>query len=333
MRVTSRLVPICLLAIACASDLALGETIVFDDASHTAYADGWQTGDNGGTGFGAWSLAYSGVSSGLFHNPQFITRLPLSGNLLGTPAFGLTTSDRDSYSDTSEARRNFNAPIGIGDTLSVDLDGSALESGGRPYTSGNTFQLFGSDGQERFGLYTSSRFNDNNWATNRGVNTGVASGSAFRVEFTLVSADTYNLAILPVGGGNPIFSRTGAALTGTANTDIMRLRFSTYGTGSSANGTKELFFGRLIVSSNTIGGDYNADGAVEAADYVVWRELDRSQDGYNDWRANFGRTTGAGSLSDVAVPEPANWMLLTIAAALGSWAARRNDRSTVYRSS
>lgn len=28
----------------------------YDDAADPAYADGWQTGDNGGTGFGPWTL-------------------------------------------------------------------------------------------------------------------------------------------------------------------------------------------------------------------------------------------------------------------------------------
>ena len=64
-------------------------------------------------------------------------------------------------------------------------------------------------------------------------------------------------------------------------------------------------------------GDFNADGIVNAADYVVWRKSDGTQEGYNLWRANFGRTAGAGSLSDVAVPEPTSWVLLILGATLG----------------
>ena len=36
-------------------------------------------------------------------------------------------------------------------------------------------------------------------------------------------------------------------------------------------------------------GDYNDDGAVNAADYVVWRKTDGTPEGYNTWRANFGK--------------------------------------------
>jgi hypothetical protein len=35
-------------------------------------------------------------------------------------------------------------------------------------------------------------------------------------------------------------------------------------------------------------GDFNNDGIVDAADYVVWRKDDATQDGYDKWRANFG---------------------------------------------
>jgi hypothetical protein len=58
----------------------------------------------------------------------------------------------------------------------------------------------------------------------------------------------------------------------------------------------------------SLAGDFNADGTVDAADYVVWRKGDGTlydQDDYNDWRTNFGRSNGdppAGSLT--AVPEP-----------------------------
>src|SRR5262249_57919255 len=68
-------------------------TFAFDDASDPVYVDGWQSGDNGGTGFGPWDLLFSGEPATLFHSPQFIDLQPLPGNSLGAPAFGLTTGD------------------------------------------------------------------------------------------------------------------------------------------------------------------------------------------------------------------------------------------------
>jgi hypothetical protein len=50
-------------------------------------------------------------------------------------------------------------------------------------------------------------------------------------------------------------------------------------------------------------GDFNQDGAVDAADYVVWRnELGTiyTQSDYDVWRANFGQMAGVGAASRAA---------------------------------
>ena len=68
-------------------------------------------------------------------------------------------------------------------------------------------------------------------------------------------------------------------------------------------------------------GDYNKNGSVDAADYVVWRDdPNRTQAQYDVWRANFGRTVGTVSGSELAdpwqsnVPEPATLWLLSFTA-------------------
>jgi hypothetical protein len=68
-------------------------------------------------------------------------------------------------------------------------------------------------------------------------------------------------------------------------------------------------------------GDFNQDGTVDAADYVVWRKTDGTQTGYDAWRANFGTSLLAGSGSAIpsakslpAVPEPSTLMIACIAA-------------------
>jgi T5SS/PEP-CTERM-associated repeat protein len=94
----------------------------------------------------------------------------------------------------------------------------------------------------------------------------------------------------------------------------------------------------LLSSFQTSGlpGDYNHNGVVDAADYVVWRDM-LSQSGpglaadgngngvidagdYDVWRAHFGQTTGSGSgvtaglpgSVDAAVPEPASLALVCL---------------------
>jgi len=90
-----------------------------------------------------------------------------------------------------------------------------------------------------------------------------------------------------------------------------------------------------IVTAPAVLGDYNSNGVVDAADYVVWRNslgatgagLAADGDGdqmvtqldYSIWKANFGiRAYGAASPTQLSpVPEPSTVLLL----ALGIWVA------------
>jgi hypothetical protein len=83
------------------------------------------------------------------------------------------------------------------------------------------------------------------------------------------------------------------------------------------------------ITSGGVTGDYNQNGVVDAADYIVWRKKlgqsfalpnrdpangtgPISAADYNSWRTRFGNTSGSGaSLAPVGVPEPATaWLLL-----------------------
>jgi hypothetical protein len=64
-------------------------------------------------------------------------------------------------------------------------------------------------------------------------------------------------------------------------------------------------------------GRLQRDGSVAAADCVVWRKTDGTPAGYNTWRANFGRTTGSGSVAstNATFPEPTTMVMLMFATA------------------
>jgi cyclophilin family peptidyl-prolyl cis-trans isomerase len=95
------------------------------------------------------------------------------------------------------------------------------------------------------------------------------------------------------------------------------------------------------VTLSVVGGDYNDDGIVDDADYVVWRKARNTSvataysgaDGNGDalvndldyqvWRLNLGRVSGgnlvfsgAGSLGPATVPEPASVLIAGIAMSL-----------------
>jgi hypothetical protein len=105
--------------------------------------------------------------------------------------------------------------------------------------------------------------------------------------------------------------------------------------------TSQLTSGVLSLMHASVAGDYNQDGAVDAADYVVWRNNLGSgtslpnddtpgvgPDDYNRWRSHFGQTAGSGAVIpstaslSAAVPEPSTAMLLILTAA--SALIRRN---------
>jgi len=93
-------------------------------------------------------------------------------------------------------------------------------------------------------------------------------------------------------------------------------------------------------------GDFNRDGSVDGADYVIWKKMDGQQvargigaDGNGDgtvdvtdyglWRSNFGMTSpsAASGFSDNrgAVPEPSAALLLFVAH-IGILSAQRSSR-------
>jgi len=75
-------------------------------------------------------------------------------------------------------------------------------------------------------------------------------------------------------------------------------------------------------------GDYNQNGVVDAADYVLWRKnpagFGGDPAGYNDWRDNFGAMSGSGSgsLSRGAVPEPSTLAILSLLFSAVLWSRR-----------
>jgi hypothetical protein len=78
-----------------------------------------------------------------------------------------------------------------------------------------------------------------------------------------------------------------------------------------------------------LSGDFNSDGKVDAADYVVWSNgvlVAKTTANYNLWRVNFGAHAGSGAASSfAAVPEAsaAALGLLAFVANVCCWRARK----------
>ncbi len=94
----------------------------------------------------------------------------------------------------------------------------------------------------------------------------------------------------------------------------------------------------FVVVPKLMVGDFNNNGIVDAADYIMWRNASPTatlpNDGtpgvvdgsdYSDWRTNFGKSApiSSTSLGTQLAPEPADVLLLFMAILLGSLARNR----------
>jgi hypothetical protein len=113
----------------------------------------------------------------------------------------------------------------------------------------------------------------------------------------------------------------------------------------AAGGGAAIYKNLSIVLANPppgVPGDYNANGVVDTADYVLWRnggplqnEVDNpgvvDAGDYSPWRERFGNTSGSGSAlgGGGAVPEPATLVILSTAGALLFFRRRKFGRSAI----
>jgi probable HAF family extracellular repeat protein len=119
----------------------------------------------------------------------------------------------------------------------------------------------------------------------------------------------------------------GASLAGwslTSANDISADGQFIVGSGTNPSGNSEAWLARI---APVLPGDFNHNGSVDAADYVVWRKTDGSQAGFNVWRTHFGTSLGPDSGAaryllgasakslPAAVPEPTSALLAATAGA------------------
>ncbi|MFO0788496.1 MAG: hypothetical protein U0805_03500 [Pirellulales bacterium] len=143
----------------------------------------------------------------------------------------------------------------------------------------------------------------------------------FNLPLNQFNTSTFTTVSVPLTS----FSRTATAYTFTNSGDGSLTDFNLYEFGGfigAGSGTVHLEIESLEIRKNVavLAGDYNSDGKVDAADYVVWRNVNGQANTlpndpaggatvgiaqYNQWRANFGSTAGSGAgLGAAAVPEP-----------------------------
>jgi hypothetical protein len=179
------------------------------------------------------------------------------------------------------------------------------------------------------------------------------SNSAFSSTSSLIDNTWHHVALVKSGTTATVYANGAAensVAVRSASQDNALPLFIGYNPGEGTRGywkgmldelkvfNRALNASEIAALATDFGGDFNYDGAVNAADYVAWRKTDDSSDGYNEWRRNFGRTylTGSGpafkGVSDSstdpsrpAVPEPRSVVLLLVGLSSGPWRRGRAD--------
>jgi len=240
-----------------------------DDASQSAYGDGWISGDDGGIGWGGgWNLV-GGNNAGLF-----IASSGANSNLnIGANAFGMYAS----AGDLAQAIRPFAAPLGTGQTVRVMLEnnwiqtsnsvGFALEN-----DSESLFEcyFFGGEGAYRLTDSLGNRDTGVSW-TDQGI----------EIVFTLTGATNYSATIAGSNFTGNLMSR--------ADQSIRRLRFWNYSAGAGEN--YNAYFNDLMLTEDASGGTLEDSTTIYLVD---------PDNNIPDWWMiqHFGSVTGALAQAD-----------------------------------
>jgi hypothetical protein len=339
-----------------------------DNASDPVYADGWQAGDNGGTGFQPWNFDTD------FLPPDEGPQQRMDGVPPATPstfnafetAWTLYNTSGPPGGDVARAGRGF-APLQVGQTIRVVFDNPSErrffrgyfvrfnsrngEPGGGSLCYGGTACSFDTTPTPKVGLQMFEYLSYGQWGVidrnpmpdpgdpddiNRFTFATLfdedTADMGAQLDLEITGTDTYQLTLTPLADPAAAYTQSGLLLT--PGEPIDWLEFTFFNT-ATAPGVDADFFIRSIEiigpAPEGVPGDYNDNGAVDAADYVAWRNGGPLQnevagvtpgqvtaDDYAAWRARFGNTSPAAAglaAQGVAVPEPSTFLYLVVVAA------------------
>jgi hypothetical protein len=176
-----------------------------------------------------------------------------------------------------------------------------------------------------------------------GFNRGNGTGNGW--EEALPGSSDFDLLELNLNSGGTVNSSLGseqgitmANVFRTGGVQDLTFEYHSFNSGASALAPGQTVRGFVTYIGAALFGDFNENGFVDTADYVVWRENDAANnplpndndlatqaERYGLWRSNFG--TAAGSASSLngtaAVPEPATGIIALLVSGLLVGARRR----------
>jgi hypothetical protein len=225
-------------ALAC-GDRALA-VIATDNASNAPYNDDWQVGDNGGSGFAAWSTINNsgggGSGGGFLANNNTESQINVGGDAWGV--FGHSGG-------VGQAIRSFSVGMNPTEAFFIDMDNGSIDTGGtvgfglRNSSGNNLVEFFFVGGQSTY------RYN----SAGGSVSTGVGfTNQGLRLQLTLTDADSFTLAIdrLVDGVGTNVTTVSGDLINALGGQVISQLRLFNANAGSP--NSHNVFYNNLLIT-------------------------------------------------------------------------------------
>jgi hypothetical protein len=259
---------ICILSlVAFAAALAVNPAwaiVASDVASNATYDDGWQNGEDGGTGFGPWAIAKSGAFANVFMGNSLNLSSPGADINTSSRSFGMFGQNVDGSSfEFTEATRSFDVPLSLGEAFSLELAVN-FRNGNKGVdirTAGGgmlfNFNVGGDD------------YVVNNAATGNGsIGSAYSSNTEFKLTFTQTSASAGTWSITRSGGFTDLDTGTYTGVIGS-----FKLYINETGSGSENDLYANSFFITAVpeASAGCLGA------LASAASGLAWR--------WRRWRA------------------------------------------------
>jgi hypothetical protein len=357
-------VSVCSGTLAWSSALCFAQ-LAYDDASDPVYSDGWQAGDDGGTGsFGPWNFEGTYAST----DQQRIDDGLKTGSETSNPFNNIgrawtmfnpvVETGAGGIRDIARAGRSID-PLQPGQTVRLVIDNPWQRQFFRGYSikfnsgGGNICYNAGCTPDTmpvlKYKVEQFDYFNYGQWYDTTGefelyarndpamsqVGTDVAGA---QIDFKLVTPTTYEMTMTPLQNPAAAVTMSGELDNPGESGPIDWIELQMFNTQTDLapdavvpESNTDLYIRSMAILGDDPGpagvpGDYNDNGVVDAADYVVWRNGGPLQnevagvspgtvtaEDYAAWRARFGNVgavPSAGSLSAAAVPEAHTFVYL-----------------------
>jgi hypothetical protein len=220
------------------SAVSYAALIAADSATNAPYDNGWQAGDNGGFGWGAWDFTGTyntpvGQTIDIFSDPNDLGRAWTLFNADAPPGPGNGT-------DIAQAGRAIlGGGLSVGQTVTVVVDNPTERRFFRGYTvrfntgGGNT--IYAGVPQSRMAVGTFEYFTNGKWyATGTGGDPtlfDVDTDHGMRIDLTLTGVDTFHLEMTPLNDPSIKYTKNGT-LAGPAGAPIDWVEIELYNTDS-----------------------------------------------------------------------------------------------------